>query len=84
MHESPKVTVVSYEGGVCVINETNNSKEGDDTMAAISKPVSGAFVLSEHKAKEFLTKKVSTSSDAIRRFENRKSAVNKVASKKSK
>lgn len=53
-------------------------------MAAISKPVSGAFVLSEHKAKEFLSKKVSTSSDAIRRFENRKTAVNKVASKKSK
>lgn len=47
-------------------------------MAAISKPVNGAFVLSSSKASEFLTKKVKTSSDAIRRFDERKA---KVASK---
>ena len=59
--------------------EEDKSKEGDDTMAAISKPVNGAFVLSDNKASEFFKKRVNTSSDAIRRFENRKA---KVASKK--
>ena len=51
-------------------------------MAAISKPVNGAFVVSESKAKEFITKKVHTSADAIRRFENRKNRAGKVASDK--
>lgn len=59
----------------------NITKERDDTMAAISKPVNGAFVLNSHKVSEFLTKKVNTSSDAIRRFEERKIKANKVASK---
>ena len=44
-------------------------------MAEISKPVNGAFVLSEQKASEFFENKVKTSSDAIRRLENRKAEV---------
>ncbi len=40
-------------------------------MAEISKPVNGAFVLSEQKASEFFENKVKTSSEAIRRLENR-------------
>ena len=51
-------------------------------MAAISKPVNGAFVLSDSKVSEFLTKKVHTTSDAIRRFEERKTKADEVASKK--
>ncbi len=47
----------------------------DDTMAEISKPVNGAFVLSEQKSSEFFENKVKTSSDAIRRLENRKAEV---------
>lgn len=35
----------------------------------------GAFVLSEQKASEFFENKVKTSSDVIRRFENRKAEV---------
>ena len=66
------------------MEENYNSKERDDTMAAISKPVNGAFVLSDHKASEFFTKKVNTSSDAIYRFEERKAKADKVASKKNK
>lgn len=50
-------------------------------MAAVSKPVNGALVLSNEKASEFLSKKTKTTSDAIRRFEARKA---KVASNKSK
>lgn len=65
------------------MNSKQNSKERDDTMAAISKPVNSAFVLSSRKANDFLTKKVNTSSDAIRRFEERKARADKVASKKS-
>lgn len=49
--------------------------ERADTMAEISKPVNGAFVLSEQKASEFFENKVKTSSDAIRRLENRKAEV---------
>ena len=49
-------------------------------MSEISKHVDGAFVLSDHKASEFLTRKVYTSSDAIRRFEARNTKVEKVAS----
>ena len=41
-------------------------------MAAISISVSRALVLNSHKASEFLNKKVNTSADAIKRFENRK------------
>lgn len=52
-------------------------RERDDTMAAVSKPVTGAFVLNSRKASEFLTKKVHTSSDAIRRFEDRKAKAEK-------
>ena len=59
----------------CVRMADNKSKERDDTMAAFSKPINGAFVLSNQKASEFLKKKVNTSSDAIRRFENRKANV---------
>lgn len=59
----------------CVRMANNKSKERDDTMAAFSKPINGAFVLSNQKASEFLKKKVNTSSDAIRRFENRKANV---------
>ncbi len=44
-------------------------------MAEISKPVNSAFVLSEQKASEFFEIKVKTSSDAIRRLENRKAEV---------
>ena len=64
--------------------DKRNTKEGDDTMSAISKPVNGAFVLSSHKASEFLTKRGNSSSDAIRRFENRKVKADKVASEKNK
>lgn len=64
--------------------DKRNTKERDDTMAAISKPVNGAFVLSSHKASEFLTKRGNSSSDAIRRFENRKTQADKVASDKNK
>lgn len=42
-------------------------------MAATSKPVNGAFVLNSNKVTEFLTKKANTSSDAIKRFDCRKS-----------
>lgn len=49
--------------------------EMDDTITAISKPVNGAFVLSKQKASEFFENKVKTSSDAIRRLENRKAEV---------
>ena len=49
-----------------------DNREGDDTMAAISRSVSRALVLNSHKASEFLNKKVNTSADAIKRFENRK------------
>lgn len=66
------------------MEDKHNTKEGDDTMAAISKPVNGAFVLSDRKATEFLNKKVNTSSDAIRRFEERKSKAVKVASENDK
>lgn len=48
-------------------------------MAAVSKPVNGAFVLNSKKSSEFFAKKVKTSSDAIRRFDERKA---KIASKK--
>ena len=61
-----------------------DSKERDDTMAAISKPMNGAFVLNGNKVSEFLTKKVHTSSDAIRRFEERKAKSGKVTSEKNK
>lgn len=44
-------------------------------MEDISRPVNGAFVLSEQKASEFFENKVKTSSDVIRRFENRKAEV---------
>lgn len=50
-----------------------NTRERDDTMAATSKPVNGAFVLNSNKVTEFLTKKANTSSDAIKRFDCRKS-----------
>ena len=49
--------------------------EMDDTITAISKPVNGAFVLSEQKASEFFENKMKTSSEAIRRLENRKAEV---------
>lgn len=53
-------------------------RKRDDTMTAVSKPVTGAFVLNSRKASEFLTKKVHTSSDVIRRFEDRKAKAEKV------
>lgn len=64
------------------VKKRNDTKERDDTMAAISKPVNGAFVLSSRKTSEFLSKKVNTSSDAIRRFEERKAKAEKVSSEK--
>lgn len=45
-------------------------KEDDDTMAAVTKP--GAFVLNSSKIKEFFSQKNNTSSDALKRFEQRK------------
>ena len=59
-------------------------KERDDSMSAISKQVNGAFVLNNRKASEFLNKKVYTSSDAIRRFEERKVKADKAASNNNK
>lgn len=50
-------------------------------MAAISKPVTGAFVLDRKKASDFLSKKTFTSADALNRF-NKKSKVGKVTSVK--
>ena len=47
-------------------------------MKAISKPMNGAFVLNGSKVSEFLTRKIHTSSDAIRRFEERKAMSGKV------
>lgn len=41
-------------------------------MAAITKPNNGAFVLNGKKVKEFFSQKATTSSDALKRFENRK------------
>lgn len=41
-------------------------------MPVISRPANNAFVLNSHKASEFLLKKGNTSSDAIRRLEERK------------
>lgn len=41
-------------------------------MAAITKPNDGAFVLNSSKVKEFFQRKTSTSSDALKRFEERK------------
>ena len=66
----------------CVRMADNKSKERDDTMAAITKPVNGAFVLSSQKVSEFFERKGNTSSDAIKRFENRKTKADTVASKK--
>ncbi|MCQ2548501.1 MAG: hypothetical protein MJ134_00535 [Lachnospiraceae bacterium] len=60
------------------------SKERDDTMAAVSKPVNGAFILNSKKAEEFFAQKVNTSSDAIRRYEKRKTKTGDVASKSDK
>ncbi|MBP3507419.1 MAG: hypothetical protein J6K43_13585 [Lachnospiraceae bacterium] len=51
-------------------------------MAAITKPVNGAFVLNSQKVSEFFERKESTSSDAIKRFENKNSKADTVASKK--
>ena len=68
---------------ICMENK-QNSKERDDTMTAVSKPVTGAFILNSRKASEFMTKKVHTSSDAIRRFDERKAKAEKVASEKNK
>lgn len=48
----------------------DTTKERNDTMAATAKP--GAFVLNSNKSKEFFERKVSTSSDALKRFEERK------------
>ncbi len=48
------------------------TKERDDTMAAITKPNNGAFVLNGSKVKEFFERKTNTSSDALKRFEERK------------
>ena len=52
--------------------EQEKTKERDDTMAAITKPNNGAFVLNGSKVKEFFERKTNTSSDALKRFENRK------------
>ena len=41
-------------------------------MAAVSKPVTGAFIIDSQKASAFFAKKPAKSSDAISRFENRK------------
>lgn len=49
-----------------------NTKERDDTMAAITKPSNGAFVLKSKKVSEFLGKKANTSSDALKRFDAKK------------
>ncbi len=48
------------------------AKERDDTMAAITKPSDGAFVLNGSKVKDFFERKTNTSSDALKRFENRR------------
>lgn len=42
-------------------------------MAAITKPSGGAFVLNGSKVKDFFERKTNTSSDALKRFENRRS-----------
>lgn len=64
------------------MNNDKNNDERDDTMAAISKPINSAFVLSDSKASEFFSKKIKTSSDAIHRFERRKLKAGKVTSEK--
>lgn len=46
--------------------------KGDVNMASVSKPVTGAFILDSKKANEFFSHKRTTSIDAIKRFENRK------------
>lgn len=59
-------------------------KKGDGTMAAVSKPVNGAFVLDKDKASLFFSKKMNTSSDALGRFESRKRKAGKVTSENKK
>ncbi len=49
---------------------SDKNKKEDETMAAIQKP--GAFVLSGSKVKEFFEQKQNTSTDALKRFEERK------------
>lgn len=51
-------------------------------MPVISRPTNSAFVLNSQKASEFLAKKGNTSSDAIRRFEERKAKAGKVSVEK--
>ncbi|MBP7348750.1 MAG: hypothetical protein KA965_08725 [Butyrivibrio sp.] len=46
-------------------------KERYITMAAISKPACGAFVLSNEKVPAFLSRKGNTASDAINRFKRK-------------
>lgn len=50
----------------------DKTKERVDTMVAISKPADRAFVLDSSKANDFFTKKAHTSSEVLKRFENRK------------
>lgn len=54
-------------------DKTDNTKERDDTMA-VAKPVAkpGALVLQSSKANDFFQRKTNTSSDALKRFEERK------------
>lgn len=90
VHKASEIRIYSLQmiselcKGECFMEDANNTKERDGTMAALSKPVNGAFVLSNRKAKDFLDKKVCTSSDAIRRFEKLNKNAEQVASRKNK
>lgn len=46
--------------------------KGDNTMAAISKPVTNAFVINSKMVDAFFAKKNKSSVDAINRVKNRK------------
>lgn len=52
-------------------------KKGDNTMAAISKPMTNAFVINSKMVDAFFTKKNKSSIDAINRVKNRKKKLTK-------
>lgn len=54
----------------------------DDTMAQITKPVTGVFMLDERKVKDFFGKKRPTSEDALRRIRREKPVEEMIGKKK--
>lgn len=79
--QNTKETDIINKKEVWEICNQDNTKERKGTMAAITKPSNGAFVVSEKKVSAFFEKKAHTSSDAIRRFETKKSKAGTVALK---